>query len=408
VTTVDCVFLDRDGVLNAMVYDPDFGTVDSPSRPDQVRLLGGVEAAVRALNESGRPVVVVSNQPGIAKGKLSLRRLAAVNEEIEAQLRSGGARVEAFYCCPHHPKGHVLDYAVACECRKPGTGLLRRAARDLGANLSRSVMVGDGITDVAAGAAAGARTIFVGDLKPYVGAAFEAAGVWPNAIAPDLTAATGIILSTGGNVGTDSNGFVRTYLGNAVRALAAIDIDAVERLAQQVVELKRRGGRLFVVGNGGGAAHASHAVNDFRKLAGIEAYTPTDNVAELTARVNDDGWDGSYAEWLRTSRLGPDDLLLVFSVGGGDAERGLSGNLMEAVRLAKSTGTPICGIVGPDGGLTRRLAEVCVTTPPVDPSAVTPHTEGIQSVLAHLLIAHPDIAVRRPTWEDRVPSTGGR
>ncbi len=167
--------------------------------------------------------------------------------------------------------------------------------------------------------------------------------------------------------------------------------------------MRERGGRLFCIGSGGGAAHASHAVCDFRKLAGIEAYAPTDNAAELTARVNDDGWHSSYAAWLRGSRLGRDDLLFVFSVGGGDAERGISANLVQAMDAASDAGARIVGIVGRDGGYTARVAKACIVVPTVDEARVTPHTESIQSLVAHLLVSHPLVAAATAKWESLQP-----
>jgi D-sedoheptulose 7-phosphate isomerase len=166
-----------------------------------------------------------------------------------------------------------------------------------------------------------------------------------------------------------------------------------------LVRLKARGGRLFVLGVGGGAAYASHAVNDVRKLAGIEAYAPTDNVSELTARTNDDGWASVFVNWLKGSRLGAEDMILVFSVGGGDAIRNVSPNLVRALEYACRVGTPIAGIVGRDGGYTARVAESCVVVPTVNPQRVTPHTESLQAVIWHLCVSHPDLCVSSPKWE---------
>jgi D-sedoheptulose 7-phosphate isomerase len=156
---------------------------------------------------------------------------------------------------------------------------------------------------------------------------------------------------------------------------------------------------LFIVGNGGGAAHASHAVCDFRKLAGLEAYAPTDNVAELTARINDDGWEGAIAGWLAASRLGARDAILALSVGGGSREPIVSPNLVAALEYAHAVGATITGIVGRDGGVTARLAEACVIVPVVNPSAVTPHTEAFQAVIWHLLVSHPALQTHAGKWE---------
>jgi D-sedoheptulose 7-phosphate isomerase len=195
---------------------------------------------------------------------------------------------------------------------------------------------------------------------------------------------------------------VERYLQDAIRILERLDRDAIERTVRILAALRRRGGRLFVVGVGGSAGNASHAVNDFRKIVGIEAYTPTDNVSELTARVNDDGWDSSFSRWLEVSRLGPQDVLFVLSVGGGSREKGVSVNITRALELAKGVGAAIVGIVGRDGGDTARLADACVVVPTVDPDTVTPHTEAFQSVIWHLLVSHPELKQNEMKWESVV------
>lgn len=185
-----------------------------------------------------------------------------------------------------------------------------------------------------------------------------------------------------------------------VRDVAArIDRGAVARLIDELIALRNRAGRAFVLGVGGSAANASHAVNDFRKLCGIEAYAPTDNVSELTARTNDAGWASVFSEWLKTSRLGADDLVLVFSVGGGDRERDISPNLVAALELAKQRGARVAGVVGRDGGFTARVADVCVIVPTVDPAAVTPLTEAFQAVVWHLIVSHPSLCLYASKWE---------
>jgi D-sedoheptulose 7-phosphate isomerase len=189
------------------------------------------------------------------------------------------------------------------------------------------------------------------------------------------------------------------YLAEAARILAELDAAAIEGVAERLARLRERGGRLFCLGVGGSAANASHAVNDFRKLAGIEAYTPTDNVAELTARVNDDGWESAFAEWLRGSRLCARDMVLVLSVGGGDLERGISANLVRALEHARGVGATIAGIVGRDGGFTARVADACILIPTVNPQAVTPHTEAFQAVICHLLVSHPALKLSEGKWE---------
>jgi D-sedoheptulose 7-phosphate isomerase len=189
------------------------------------------------------------------------------------------------------------------------------------------------------------------------------------------------------------------FLATSERILAALDRSAIEECARRLAALRERGGRLFIVGSGGGAGHASHAVNDFRKIARIESYTPTDNVSELTARINDDGWENAYVDWLKGSRFGAADMLLVFSVGGGDAERGVSVNLVRCIDHARELGAEICGIVGRDGGYTLRAGSAVIVVPPLDPDAVTPQTEGFQALLWHLLVSHPLLKVDQTRWE---------
>jgi len=196
-----------------------------------------------------------------------------------------------------------------------------------------------------------------------------------------------------------SDEHTRSFLAESTEILARLDHAAIAAIVDELVAVRERGGRLFCVGSGGGAAHASHAVCDFRKLGRIEAYSPSDNAAELTARVNDEGWDSSYAQWLRGSRMGPDDLLFVFSVGGGDTERDISPNLVAAIELAKLVDARVVGIVGRDGGFTAEIADACVVVPVVNSDAITPHTEGMQSVLAHLLVSHPRVALETAKWE---------
>jgi D-sedoheptulose 7-phosphate isomerase len=193
--------------------------------------------------------------------------------------------------------------------------------------------------------------------------------------------------------------FVKQHLGEAAEILGRFDLDAIERLATLLAELRERGGRLFLLGVGGSAANCSHAVNDFRKICGIEAYAPTDNVAELTARTNDEGWPSVFVEWLKVSKLRADDAVLVFSVGGGDAERNVSPNLVSALQHAKSVGAKIAGIVGRDGGYTARVADACVIVPTVNAQSVTPHTEAFQAVIWHLLVSHPKLKVAQTKWE---------
>lgn len=193
--------------------------------------------------------------------------------------------------------------------------------------------------------------------------------------------------------------YVKRYVDEAVLILKQLDQSAVERMVNLILRVRERSGRLFFLGVGGGAGHASHAVCDFRKLVHIEAYTPTDNVSELSARVNDEGWDTTFSNWLRGSRLSSKDMVFVFSVGGGDAEKNVSANLVHALKHAQEVGASICGIVGRDGGYTARVADACVLVPVVNPSAVTPHTESFQALIWHLLVSHPKLKAAEMKWE---------
>jgi D-sedoheptulose 7-phosphate isomerase len=191
---------------------------------------------------------------------------------------------------------------------------------------------------------------------------------------------------------------VDQYLQEAHRVLRALSAAEVEALCDELVALRARGGRLFILGVGGSAANASHAVNDFRKLCGIEAYAPTDNVSELSARTNDDGWPTVFVEWLKISRIGPADAILVLSVGGGNVERNVSPNIVAAVKEAKARGARVLGIVGRDGGYTRQVGDVTVLIPTTSDSHVTPHAEAFQSVVWHCLVSHPRLQCNPTKW----------
>ncbi len=193
--------------------------------------------------------------------------------------------------------------------------------------------------------------------------------------------------------------FVKQYLDEAVEILGRLDAGAIARSVELLAATRAAGGRLFVLGVGGGAAHAAHAVNDFRKLAQFEAYAPTDNVSELTARTNDDGWESVFVEWLRTSRLSDRDAVLVISVGGGNLEAGVSPNLVRALQSARQVGARIVGIVGRNGGYTAQVADACVIVPTVNAAHVTPHTESFQALIWHLLVSHPALKAAETKWE---------
>ena len=193
--------------------------------------------------------------------------------------------------------------------------------------------------------------------------------------------------------------FAEKFLAEAAQIVERLDRASLEKAAKMIGDLRATGGRLFILGVGGSAANASHAVNDFRKIGGIEAYAPTDNVSELTARTNDEGWATVFESWLKTSKLQARDAVLVFSVGGGDLERNVSPNLVAALKLAKSVGAKVIGVVGRDGGYTAKVADACVLIPVVNPVHVTPHSEAFQAVVWHLLVSHPAVKVEQTKWE---------
>ena len=193
--------------------------------------------------------------------------------------------------------------------------------------------------------------------------------------------------------------YIDNYIDETREIASKLDKEQIEKIIDLLSVTRERGGRLFLLGTGGGAGHASHAANDFRKICGIESYTPTDNVSELTARINDDGWDSCYVNWLRTNKLREDDMIFVFSVGGGNVEKNISVNIIKSLEYAKEVGANICGVVGRDGGYTGQIADACVVIPPVNNERVTPHTEGFQAVVWHLMVAHPKLQKFEMKWE---------
>jgi len=193
--------------------------------------------------------------------------------------------------------------------------------------------------------------------------------------------------------------FADQYFEESKSIIEKLDLTAIERMTILLVNLRKRKGRLFLIGVGGGAGHAGHAVNDFRKLAGIEAYSPSDNVSELTARTNDEGWDTTYAAWLVGSRLSKNDMLFVFSVGGGDLEKNISPNIVQAVKLANKVGADVIGVLGRNGGYTATMARACVIVPTVNEAMVTPHTESFQALIWHLLVSDPRLQIISNKWE---------
>lgn len=196
--------------------------------------------------------------------------------------------------------------------------------------------------------------------------------------------------------------YAKQHLDEAVEIIHKLDVGAIEKLASLLAGIKRDGGRIFFLGVGGSAGNCSHAVNDFRKIVGIESYAPTDNVSELTARTNDEGWPTVFVEWLKTSRLSAKDAIFIFSVGGGNLQKNISPNLVLALQHAKAVGAKIAGVVGRDGGYTAQVADACVIVPTVNPETVTPHAEAFQAVVWHLLVSHPSLKANQTKWESAV------
>src|SRR5882762_4625935 len=201
--------------------------------------------------------------------------------------------------------------------------------------------------------------------------------------------------------------FIRTHLDESKRIIDVIDVGVIDRMVDVLVALRARGGRLFFLGVGGSAGNCSHAVNDFRKIIGIEAYAPTDNVSELTARTNDEGWETVFVEWLKVSRLKAQDALFVFSVGGGNLEKNVSPNIVRALQYAKEVGAGILGVVGRDGGYTGKVGDAVCIIPTVNPDAITPHSEAFQAVIWHLLVSHPTLKARQTKWEGVAQAPAG-
>jgi D-sedoheptulose 7-phosphate isomerase len=199
--------------------------------------------------------------------------------------------------------------------------------------------------------------------------------------------------------------YAAIHLQESVDIINKIDVAVIEKIADILLQIKHEGGRIFFLGVGGSAGNCSHAVNDFRKIVGIESYAPTDNVSELTARTNDEGWSTIFSEWLKISKLSAKDCLFIFSVGGGNLEKNISPNLVEALKFAKKIGPKVVGIVGRDGGYTAKVADACVVIPTVNPETITPHSEAFQAVIWHLLVSHPKLKANQTKWESEVKSS---
>ena len=369
------VFIDRDGVINHVVLRN--GKPFSPRAIDEFVLCDGIGPFLAESRNAGFLNIVITNQPDIARGLMDSKTLEAMHDFTKKHLP-----VDDIVVCPHDDKDN-------CHCRKPKPGMLTDAAGKWNIDLGGSFVIGDQWKDVQAGRNAGCVTILLD--CPYN------KNVECDHRVANLRSAYEIITHSKEKVVMDD--YVSRYLTEVGRIARGIDSSVVEQTVEHLVSVRERGGRLFFLGVGGGAGNATHAVNDFRKIAGIEAYAPTDNVSELTARANDQGWHAIFTDWLRTSRLNANDAVFVLSVGGGSKEKNISVNIVEALEYASGVGATILGIVGRDGGFTATVADACIVVPTVSPDTVTPHTESFQAIVWHLLVSHPRIKATEMKWE---------
>lgn len=303
--------------------------------------------------------------------------LDAMNAQIEAEIAP-----DALWACTH-------DDADRCICRKPRPGALIRLALDWEVDLPRSVMIGDTAKDVGAARAAGVTPVLIEtDYNREVSA---------DERSPNLETAIRRAIELARAEETKDMDHINDFFKYAIQIIETLDRSVCEKMVDLLVDVRSRGGRLFFIGSGGGAGHASHAVNDFRKIAGIECYTPSDNVSELTARINDDGWDTSYVNWLKVSRMNGKDAVFVFSVGGGNEEKNISMNLVHSMKHAKEVGASVMGVVGRDGGYTAKVGDAVLVIPNL--GDVTAQVEAFQAVIWHMLVSHPRVLANQMKWE---------
>lgn len=369
------LFLDRDGVLNHVVRRD--GRWVSPQRLEDFRLVDGLAEALRPAREAGLPIFVVTNQPDVARGLMSRATLDAMNAQVIAVIAP-----DELHACTH-------DDADRCTCRKPKPGALVALARRHDLSLARSVMIGDTFKDVDAARAAGVRPILI-DTEYNRGVDAEER-------VPDLATAVRRAIQLAHDEETRAMEHIDEFFKYATQIIETLDRGVCAKMVDLLVDVRARGGRLFFVGSGGGAGHASHAVNDFRKIAGIESYTPSDNVSELTARINDEGWDTSYVNWLKTSRINAKDAVFVFSVGGGNEEKNISMNLVLSMKHAKEVGASVLGVVGRDGGYAAKVGDAVLVIPNL--GDVTAQVEAFQAVVWHMLVSHPRVLAHAMKWE---------
>jgi D-sedoheptulose 7-phosphate isomerase len=369
------VFLDRDGVINRVILKE--GKPFSPRSLAEFVLCDDIGSFLAESRKAGFINIVITNQPDIARGIMDSKVLELMHDFLKRHLP-----IDHVLVCPHDDRDN-------CRCRKPKPGMLTDAAEKWDIDLGGSFVIGDQRKDIQAGRNAGCVTILLD--CPYN------KNVECDHRAADLRSAYAIITRSKEELVMDD--YISRFFTEVGQIAGGIDTSAVEQTVEHLVSVRERGGRLFFLGVGGGAGNAAHAVNDFRKIAGIEAYAPTDNVSELTARANDNGWHSIFSAWLQTSKLNANDAIFVFSVGGGSKEKNISANIVEALEYAAGVGATILGIVGRDGGFTATVADACIIVPTISLDTVTPHTESFQAVVWHLLVSHPRIKVAEMKWE---------
>ena len=359
------VFLDRDGVINELVERLECGyfvVESSPRKFEEFKFIDGIKNLLADFTAQGFLNIVITNQPDIARHLMEEKELQKMHNFIRGQLF-----VDDIFVCPH-------DDMNGCSCRKPKPGLLLEAAKKWDIDLSNSFMIGDDCKDIEAGEKVGCTTILIDK-------------------SCNLSKVGEIIIM--GN-------YIDRYLDEVTEVAEEVYQSSkirIEQMIRLLVDLRDKKGRLFFLGVGGGAGNSSHAVSDFRKIAAIEAYAPTDNISELSARINDNGWESVFVEWLKGSNLNANDGVFVFSVGGGNEKKNVSTNIVEALKYTKQVGATIFGIIGRDGGYTKKVADSCIVIPTISSDTVTAHTESFQAVLWHLIVSHPDMKISEMKWE---------
>lgn len=367
------LFLDRDGILNKAIMRN--GIASSPRSIAEFEVIQESEGLIRDAKNKGYVVIVVTNQPDVSRGSLSMQDLEAMHGMLGRRLP-----IDDLEVCTSSDDSD--------QRRKPNPGMILDAARKHSIDLSGSLLLGDGEKDILAGKKAGVKTIL---LQAYYNKHIHGSADFNCNTMQEIVR----VLSHGNSILT----FTEEFLSKVRNVIDGLKVANVEEMAQVLHQVRQAGGRVFFIGSGGGAGHASHATCDFRKIGGFEAYCPTDNVSELTARINDDGWASSLSNYLKGSAIKSRDCVFVFSVGGGSEEKQISTNLVNAVKCAKDVGARVVGIVGRDGGYTARHADACVVIPTVDNALVTPMVEGFQALIWHMIISHPLIQKNAMKWE---------